>query len=136
MAENIEKTLVFIKPDGVERGLVGEILARFEKRQIVVRKLELKQLTPDQVDAHYEEHVDKPFYPNLKSYILSGPIAIMVLEAENVIPIVRTMVGPTNSAEAAPGTIRGDYALNTQNNIIHASDSPASAKREIANFFG
>ena len=132
---NIEKTLVFIKPDGVERGLTGDILKRFEQRGIQLRKLELKQLTAEQVDAHYAEHIDKPFYPNLKTYILSGPIALMVLEAENVISIVRTMVGVTNSAEAAPGTIRGDYALNTQNNIIHASDSVTSAEREIANFF-
>ncbi len=132
---NIEKTLVFIKPDGVERGLTGDILNRFEQRGIQLRKLELKQLTAEQVDAHYAEHIDKPFYPNLKTYILSGPIALMVLEAENVISIVRTMVGVTNSAEAAPGTIRGDYALNTQNNIIHASDSVTSAEREIANFF-
>ncbi|MDC0036660.1 nucleoside-diphosphate kinase [bacterium] len=132
---NIEKTLVFIKPDGVERGLTGDILKRFEQRGIQLRQLELKQLTAEQVDAHYAEHIDKPFYPNLKTYILSGPIALMVLEAEQVISIVRTMVGVTNSAEAAPGTIRGDYALNTQNNIIHASDSVTSAEREIANFF-
>ena len=132
---NIEKTLVFIKPDGVERGLTGDILKRFEQRGIQLRQLELKQLTAEQVDAHYAEHIDKPFYPNLKTYILSGPIVLMVLEAEHVISIVRTMVGATNSAEAAPGTIRGDYALNTQNNIIHASDSVTSAEREIANFF-
>ena len=131
----MEQSLVFIKPDGVERGLIGEVLARFEKRGITVKQLELKQLTEDQVKAHYQEHVDKPFFPNLKSYILSGPICLMVLEAPGVISIIRRMVGVTNSAEAAPGTIRGDYALTTQNNIIHASDSPESAAREIANFF-
>tara|TARA_Y200000002_G_C22600649_1_gene629362 strand:- start:409 stop:804 length:396 start_codon:yes stop_codon:yes gene_type:complete len=131
----MEQSLVFIKPDGVERGLIGEVLSRFEKRGITVKQLELKQLTEDQVKAHYQEHVDKPFFPNLKSYILSGPICLMVLEAPGVISIIRKMVGVTNSAEAAPGTIRGDYALTTQNNIIHASDSPESAAREIANFF-
>ena len=131
----MEKTLVFIKPDGVQRGLVGKILTRFEQRGITLVQAQLKQLSPEQVDAHYEEHLEKPFYPNLKEYILSGPIFIMVLEAENVIAITRTMVGVTNSAEAAPGTIRGDYALNTQNNIVHASDSPESAQREITNFF-
>ena len=132
----MEQSLVFIKPDGVERGLVGEIVKRFEQRGIKLIKLELKTLSEAQVEAHYEEHLDKPFFPNLKQYILSGPIAILVLEAENVIAIVRKMVGVTNAAEANPGTIRGDFALNTQNNIIHASDSPASAEREIGNFFG
>lgn len=131
----MEKSLVFIKPDGVERGLIGTVLQRFEQRGIKVSKLQLKTLTPEQVDAHYVEHVEKPFYPNLKEYILSGPIALMVLEAENVISIVRKMVGATNSAEAAPGTIRGDFALTTQHNIIHASDSSESAEREINNFF-
>ena len=113
----MEKSLVFIKPDGVERGLIGTVLQRFEQRGIKVSKLQLKTLTPEQVDAHYVEHVEKPFYPNLKEYILSGPIALMVLEAENVISIVRKMVGATNSAEAAPGTIRGDFALTLS--LIH-----------------
>ncbi len=131
----MEQSLVFIKPDGGERGLIGDVLARFEKRGIKVKQLELKQLTEDQVTAHYQEHIDKPFFPNLKSYILSGPICLMVLEAPSVISIIRKMVGATNSAEADPGTIRGDYALTTQNNIIHASDSPESAAREISNFF-
>lgn len=131
----MEQSLVFIKPDGVERGLTGEILKRFEQRGIKLIKLELKTLTEQQIEAHYQEHIKKPFFPNLKRYILSGPIALMVLEAENVISIIRTMVGVTNAAEAAPGTIRGDFALNTQNNIIHASDSVDSAKREISNFF-
>tara|TARA_B100000427_G_scaffold307332_1_gene294715 strand:+ start:567 stop:965 length:399 start_codon:yes stop_codon:yes gene_type:complete len=132
----MEKTLVFIKPDGVERGLVGTVLARFEQRGITVKRLELKQLTEAEVDAHYQEHLERDFYPNLKRYIMSGPIVVMVLAADNVIAIVRKMVGVTNSAEAEPGTIRGDYALTTQNNIIHASDSVASAEREMANFFG
>ncbi len=132
----MEKTLVFIKPDGVERGLVGAVLNRFEQRGIKLERLELKQLTESEVDAHYQEHLERDFYPNLKRYIMSGPIAVMVLTADNVIAIVRKMVGVTNSAEAEPGTIRGDYALTTQNNIIHASDSVASAEREITNFFG
>ena len=131
----MEKSLVFIKPDGVQRGLIGEVLSRFEKRGITVEKLELKQLTQQQVELHYQEHIDKPFFPNLKSYILSGPICLMVLSAPNVISIIRKMVGVTNSAEAAPGTIRGDFALTTQHNIIHASDSTESAAREISNFF-
>ena len=90
----MQQSLIFIKPDGVERGLVGDVLKRFEQRQINIKRLELKQLTPDQVDAHYIEHIEKPFYPNLKEYILSGPVVLMVLEAENVIAIVRKMVVP------------------------------------------
>lgn len=132
----MEKSLVFIKPDGVTRGLIGTILNRFEQRQIKIKRCELKHLKSEQVDAHYIEHINKPFYPNLKEYILSGPVLLLVLEAENVISIVRKMVGATNAAEADPGTIRGDYALNTSENIVHASDSPESAEREIKNFFG
>ena len=132
----MERSLVFIKPDGVNRGLIGTILNRFEQRQIKIKRCELKQLQAEHVDAHYIEHVNKPFYPNLKEYILSGPVLLLVLEAENVISIVRKMVGATNAAEADPGTIRGDYALNTSENIVHASDSPESAEREIKNFFG
>lgn len=132
----MENTLVFIKPDGVERGLVGEVLQRFEKRQIKIKALKLLSLTEALIEAHYVEHITKPFFPSLKEYMLSGPIVVMILEAENVVSIVRKMVGVTNSAEAAPGTIRGDFALNTANNIIHASDSVESAQREIKNFFG
>lgn len=131
----MEKTLVFIKPDGVERGLVGEVLARFERRGIQLQRLELMTLSSEQVERHYQEHIEKPFFPNLKAYILSGPIVVMVLQAENVISIVRKMVGVTNAAEAEPGTIRGDFALTTSFNIIHASDSPESAAREIETFF-
>jgi len=132
----MEQSLVFIKPDGVQRGLIGPILTRFEQRGLTVKKLELRLLSAEQVDTHYAEHRDKPFYPNLKEYILSGPVALMVLEASDVIAIIRRMVGPTNAAEAPSGTIRGDYALTTQHNIIHASDSQASAAREITTFFG
>lgn len=132
----MEQSLVFIKPDGVERGLVGEVLNRFEKRMICIKKLEMMTLTSELCDKHYAEHVEKGFYPNLKKYVMSGPIVVMVLEAENAIAIIRKMVGITNSAEAEPGTIRGDFALNTANNIVHASDSVASATREIFNFFG
>lgn len=131
----MEKTLVFIKPDGVERGLVGNVISRFENRGIVLKELKLQTLTSAQVDAHYEEHLNKPFYKDLKNYITSGPIVLMVLEAENVVAIVRKMIGTTNAAEAEPGTIRGDLALSTGRNIIHASDSVQSAEKEIKNFF-
>lgn len=131
----VEQSLVFIKPDGVKRGLVGEVLSRFERRGLVIKQLQLMSLTSEQVDAHYIEHVEKPFFPDLKSYIMSGPVAVMVIEGPSAISIIRTMVGVTNAAEAAPGTIRGDLALTTSENIIHASDSPESAAREVANFF-
>jgi nucleoside-diphosphate kinase len=132
----MEQTLVFIKPDGVQRQLIGEIISRFERRQIQLKKCDLRVLTEKEVDVHYSEHTQKSFYPSLKDYILSGPVCILVLEAESVVSIVRKMIGTTNSAQAEPGTIRGDYALTTQNNIIHASDSVDSAKREMQNFFG
>ncbi len=131
----MEKTLVFIKPDGVARKLVGAIISRFENRGIIIKEMKLLTLTPEQSDAHYQEHLQRPFYPELKAYITSGPMVVMVLEAENVVSIVRKMVGKTNAAEAEPGTIRGDFALNTAHNIIHASDSIESAIREISHFF-
>lgn len=132
----MEQTLVFIKPDGVARGLVGKVLARFEDRGIQIKKLVMLHLTDSQIDAHYEEHLAKPFYPDLKTYMKSGPVVVMVLEAPGVVAILRKMTGATNSAHAEPGTIRGDFALTTSHNIIHASDSVESAAREIKNFFG
>ena len=131
----MERTLVFIKPDGVERGLIGEVIKRFESRGIQIQELKQLTMSPEQVDTHYQEHLERPFYPDLKTYILSGPVVVMILAADNVVSIVRTMVGATNAGEAAPGTIRGDLALNTANNIVHASDSTESAEREIKNFF-
>ena len=132
----VEKSLVFIKPDGVKRRLMAEIVGRFETRGFTFNKLELRQLSPEEVDRHYVEHVDKPFYPGLKEFILSGPILIMVLEGDKVIDTIRQMVGPTDALEAPAGTIRGDLALSKGENVIHASDSVASAQREIENFFG
>jgi nucleoside-diphosphate kinase len=132
----VEQSLVFIKPDGLKRRLMAEVIRRFETRGFEFKKLELRQLTPNEVDAHYAEHVGKDFYPRLRDFILSGPILIMVLEGERVIETVRTMVGPTDALDATPGTIRGDLALSKSENVIHASDSSASAQREINNFFG
>ena len=127
---------MFIKPDGVKRRLMSEVIRRFETRGFEFKRLELRQLTGEEVDAHYQEHVDQPFYPRLKEFILSGPILIMILEGERVIEVVRRMVGPTDALDAEPGTIRGDLALSKGENVIHASDSVASAQREIENFFG
>ncbi|MBG91059.1 MAG: nucleoside-diphosphate kinase [Actinobacteria bacterium] len=132
----MEKTLVLIKPDGVSRGLVGEVLGRFEQKGLKISELKMMQMTDELSDRHYAEHVDKPFYPRLKAFILSGPIVAMVLEGDRAIEVVRRLVGDTDSAEAAPGTIRGDLSLSKGENIIHASDSSESAQRELALFFG
>jgi len=132
----VEQSLVFIKPDGVKRRLISEIVGRFEKRGFKFLKLELRQLSTDEVDRHYQEHVGRDFYPRLKDFILSGPVLIMVLEGERVVDTIRKMVGVTDSLDADPGTIRGDLALDKGENVIHASDSPESAQREIENFFG
>ena len=131
----LQKTLVFIKPDGVKRKLVSEVLSRFEKRGFCF--LGLKQLTIESqlADQHYQEHVDKAFYPNLKTFISSGPVVAFVLEGEEAVSVVREMVGATDSTQAKPGTIRGDLSLSKGENIVHASDSPESAAREIALFF-
>jgi nucleoside-diphosphate kinase len=131
----VEESLVFIKPDGVKRGLVGRVLQRFEDRGLEIKQLKLFSPSAEQVDKHYEEHVEKAFYPELKSYIMSGPIAAFVVSGEGAIAIIRKMIGVTNAAEALPGTIRGDFALTMGENIIHASDSQQSADREINNFF-
>ncbi len=132
----VEQSLVFIKPDGVKRRLISEIVGRFEKRGFKFLKLELRQLSNDEVDRHYQEHVGRDFYPRLKDFILSGPVLIMVLEGERVVDTIRKMVGVTDSLDADPGTIRGDLALDKGENVIHASDSTESAQREIENFFG
>jgi nucleoside-diphosphate kinase len=124
-----------VKPDGVQKGLVGEIISRFEKKSLKIVALKIMKITPEIAEKHYGEHKGKPFFADLVKFITSGPVAAMVLEGENVIPTVRTMMGATNPQDAAPGTIRGDYALTVDENIIHGSDSPESAMREIGIFF-
>lgn len=131
----MQRTFAMVKPDGVRRGLVGEIISRFEKRGIKVVALKLMQMTPEMAQEHYAEHKGKPFFPSVVEFITSGPVAAMVLEGENVISAVRTMMGATDPREAAPGTIRGDLASLISENIIHGSDSPDSASREIGLFF-
>ena len=130
-----ERTLIFVKPDGVRRGLVGEIIARFERKGLKLVGLKLLKVTPELARKHYDEHVDKPFYPELEQFILSGPVAAMVLEGNDVVTMTRAMMGKTKHTEAAPGTIRGDFAFSTTENLIHGSDSPERAAIEIANFF-
>ena len=131
----MERTLVLIKPDGVKRGLCGEIITRFERRGLKIVALKLLKMTERQADIHYHEHIKKTFYPELVQFMMSGPVVAMVLEGPNAIKTVRNMLGATNAAEAIPGTIRGDYALSGTENIVHGSDSIESATTEIANFF-
>jgi nucleoside-diphosphate kinase len=131
----VERSLVLVKPDAVRRGLLGEILARFERKGLVVEALELRTMDGALADQHYADHVEKPFYPPLKEFMTSGPLAALVLTGDNVIEVVRTMIGATDGRKAAAGTIRGDYSLSNRENLVHASDSPESAARELALWF-
>ena len=131
----MERTYLMVKPDGVQRGLVGEIVSRFEKRGLKLVAAKLMIIPKDVAENHYGEHKGKPFFPSLISYITSGPVFAMVWEGENAVTICRNMMGKTKPLESAPGTIRGDYCLVTGLNIIHGSDSPESAVREIGIFF-
>lgn len=131
----MEKTYLMVKPDGVQRGLCGEILSRFERRGLKIVAMKMMTIPKETAETHYAEHRERPFFPSLISYITSGPVLAMVLEGENAVSVCRRMMGKTNPAEADPGTIRGDYALVTGMNIIHGSDSVESAEREISIFF-
>ncbi|MFD0867783.1 nucleoside diphosphate kinase [Chlamydia abortus] len=131
----MEKTFLMVKPDGVQRGLIGEIVKRFEQKgfQLVAGKLMV--ISREQAEYHYAEHKGKPFYEDLVSFITSGPVFAMVWQGDQVIALSRLMMGKTNTLDAQPGTIRGDFAVHTGMNLIHGSDSPESAEREINNFF-
>lgn len=132
----MDRTLVICKPDAVARGLVGEIVSRFERRGLRIAAMELRLLTEDVLSRHYAEHVGKPFYPDLVSFMSSGPVVTMVVEGpEDTFEVVRTMMGATNCRKAAPGTIRGDLGIDFTQNLIHGSDSAESAAREIDIFF-
>ena len=131
----VERTFALLKPDAIQRGLAGEILGRFERRGLKIVGLKLMHVSRSLAESYYAEHKGKPFYEPLMSYITSGPVVAMVLEGDGAVALVRKMMGKTNSAEAEPGTIRGDYALTIGRNVIHGSDSPESAKREIGFFF-
>jgi nucleoside-diphosphate kinase len=130
-----DRTLVLCKPDAVERKLVGEILRRIETKNLTIVALELRTLSAEVAEAHYGEHRDKPFFSDLVEFITRSPIVALVVEGEGAQSIVRTLMGATNSAEAAPGTIRGDLSIAFTENLIHGSDSPESAAREIELFF-
>lgn len=131
----MEQTLVLVKPDGVQRGLIGEIVSRLEKRGLKLVGLKLLQVDEGLAHRHYGEHVDRPFFPGLVSFITSGPVVAMAWEASNAVEIVRSTMGPTNPAAAGPGTIRGDFGVDIGRNLIHGSDSTESAERELALFF-
>ena len=131
-----EQTLVLIKPDGVQRGLVGEVINRIERKGLTLAALELRQVPTEVAAEHYAEHAERPFYASLLEFITSGPVVALVVEGERAIAAFRQLAGGTDPVEkAVPGTIRGDFGLETQFNIVHGSDSPESAAREIALWF-
>jgi nucleoside-diphosphate kinase len=130
-----ERTLVLVKPDAVSRGLVGEVLGRYERKQLRIVAMDQRTIDGALADRHYAEHVERDFYPPLREFITSGPLVAMVLEGDQAIAVVRALNGATDGRAAAAGTIRGDLSLSNRENIVHASDSAESAAREIAIFF-
>ena len=132
---NNERSLVLVKPDAIRRGLLGEILSRFERKGLAVEALVLRTMDAELADQHYAEHVEKAFYPPLKEFMTGGPLVAMILSGDQVIDVVRALVGATDGRKAAPGTIRGDLSLSNRENLVHASDSAESAKRELALWF-
>ena len=132
----MESTFIMVKPDGVARGLVGEVIGRFERKGLRLEKLRMLAIDEELAGRHYGEHLEKPFYPDLLEFITSGPVVVMEWSGESAVTVARSLMGPTNAVDAPPGTIRGDLGLEITKNIVHGSDSPASAERELAIFFG
>lgn len=130
-----ERTLVLLKPDAVRRGLVGELIGRYERKGLSVVAMDLRTIDAGQADQHYAEHVERDFYPPLRTFVTSGPMVAMVLEGDEAIEVVRALNGATDGRKAAPGSIRGDLSLSNRENLVHGSDSAESAKREIALWF-
>jgi nucleoside-diphosphate kinase len=130
-----ERTLVLVKPDGVRRGLIGEVIRRLEARGLTIAAMRMLQMDKEMATKHYEEHVGKGFFDDLVSFITGGPLVAMAVEGEEAIATIRTTMGATDPKKAAPGTIRGDLAIELTENIVHGSDSPDSATRELALFF-
>jgi len=130
-----ERTLVLIKPDAVRRGLAGEIISRFERKGLAIEVLVLRTMDATLADEHYAEHLEKAFYPSLKEFMTGGPLIAMIVSGDEAVDVVRLLVGVTDGRKAAPGTIRGDLSLSNRENLVHASDSADSAKREIALWF-
>jgi nucleoside-diphosphate kinase len=131
----MQRTLVLLKPDAVRRGLVGAILSRFEAKGLTLVALDLRAVDAAQADAHYADHTEQPWYPPLREFVTSGPLAALVLEGDEAIAVVRELNGATDGRKAAPGSIRGDYSLSNRENLVHGSDSEESAAREIALWF-
>lgn len=131
----MDRTLVLIKPDAINRALIGEIISRFERKGLKIVAMKMLKMNKELAKKHYEAHINKPFYPDLESFITSGPIIAMVIEGKEAVEVVRNMVGATNARKAQPGTIRGDFSNSFSRNLIHASDSPEAASKEISLFF-
>ncbi len=131
----LQRSLVLLKPDCVERRLMGQIISRFEAKGLNIVGMKLLRVTPELSKQHYAEHVEKPFYASLEEFITSAPVVALAIEGLDVIRLIRDMLGATNGLQAAPGTIRGDFSSSRQMNLVHASDSPESAERELALYF-
>jgi nucleoside-diphosphate kinase len=131
----MERTFAMVKPDGVQRGLVGEVVRRYERRGLKIVGLKLMRVPRQLAEEHYAEHRGKPFYEGLVGYITSGPVVALCLEGKDAVKVVRDVNGATNPANAAPGTIRGDFALDIGRNVVHGSDAPATAQRELKLYF-
>lgn len=131
-----ERTFIMVKPDGVARGLVGEVITRFENKGLRLERIRGLVITAEMASDHYAEHVGKPFFDDLVSFITSGPVVATEWSGESAVSVGRSLMGATNPVEAPPGTIRGDYALEIGENIVHGSDAPSSAERELGIFFG
>lgn len=130
-----QRSFVLIKPDAVRRGLVGAVLSRFESKGLTIAALELRQVDGELADQHYAEHVDKAFYPPLRTFVTSGPSVALIVTGDEAIDVIRTINGATDGRKAAPGTIRGDFSVSNRENLVHGSDSAESAEREIALWF-
>lgn len=130
-----ERTLVLCKPDAVQRGCVGQIISRFESKGFKIAGMKMLRIDEALAARHYQEHVEKPFYPKLRGFITSSPVIALAIEGDNAVEVVRALMGTTNPQKAAAGTIRGDLGINFTKNLVHGSDSPASAEREISLFF-
>lgn len=131
-----QQTLVLLKPDAVRRGLVGSLLSRFEAKGLVIDALQRRVIDTGMADRHYAEHVEKAWYPPLRAFITGGPLVAVILSGDSAVEVVRTLIGPTDGRAAPGGTIRGDLSQSNRENLVHASDSPESAAREIALWFG
>ncbi len=134
--ETSQTTLVLVKPDGVRRGLIGEVVSRIERKKLRIVKMRMLEIDKELAGRHYEEHREKPFFDDLITFITSGPVVAMAVEGEDAVGVVRTMMGATDPKKAAPGTLRGDFGLELTENIVHGSDGPESASRELGLYFG